>query len=90
MAATVGNTYVPSFDTAPNNRQRIITRATAAAGELTALGTASVVVIVEGDGTNSKFQILQDLAAISRRISRDFNTVVETSGLDTVGGASFE
>jgi hypothetical protein len=90
MAATVANTYVPSFDTAPNIRQRIVTRATASAGEITALGTAPAVLIVEGDGTNSKNEILAAIDAIRRRVARDFAEVTSTSDMDTVGGASFE
>jgi transcriptional regulator of nitric oxide reductase len=91
--ATSGRKYTASFDTTPGNvRQRKVTRANAAAGDLTALSTATVAVITDNDATTQagKNEILAALDAIARRISRDFGGVTSPSGLDTVTGASFE
>ena len=90
--ATAARVYTPTFDTAPNLRQRIVTKKIAGAGDLTALGTATATVIIDVDSTvqGGKAAILDALAAVMRRISRDFQTVTTPSGIDTVTGATHE
>jgi hypothetical protein len=90
--ATEGRVYTPTFDDAPNNRHRIVTRSDAAAGDLTALGSDILVVIVDVDSTvqGGKIAILDALAAVTRRISRDWLSMTSPSGADTVSGATHE
>ena len=91
--ATSGRKYTPSFVASTGNvRQRVVTKENAAAGDLTALSTAPVVVITDNDATTAgdKAAILEDLKAIVRRISRDFGAVSAPAGVDTVTGATRE
>jgi len=91
--ATAGRKYTGAFVASPGNvRQRSITRAAAAAGDLTALSTAKVAVIIDADGTTpaDKVEILNALRAIERRVSRDFNSVSAPAHMSTVTGAALE
>ena len=54
MASTAVFKYTGAFVSTPGNiRQRDVTRADGAAGDITALGTAQVAVIYNADGTTA-------------------------------------
>lgn len=91
--ATDARTYTVALGASPGSTTRqVVTRADSSAGELAAIGVGYAAVIINLDDLSggAKKSILDGLRAITRRISRDFNTVTVPADLDTVTGSTTE